>query len=120
MPLLDVPVQTPSFMEYLNTENSNQLGNDDNFPDAVIMIELGGKYAAVNLTTHGPDPMTVGALVCFATEKEAELWEQVFNLSGARVSKTFDEARALAISKPAVHALALQVAAQTRHIHWVR
>lgn len=97
------------------------MGGDSNFPDAVIMITLGGgKFAAVNVTTAGPDPMTVGALVCFATEKEVDIWEAKWKLTGTKINKSFQEAREIAISKPSIHGLALVENAETKHIHWVR
>jgi hypothetical protein len=84
------------------------------------MLFLGNdKYAAVNTVTTGPDPMTVNCLVCFASEKEVEVWEAKY-MTGEQVTKSFQEARELAISKPTIHGLALQVNGETRHIHWVR
>lgn len=122
--ILDMPSildGAPKFFDDLETDDKNELGNDPNFPDAVIMIDLGGnKFAAVNITTTGPDPMTVSGLVCFANDKEAELWESKWKLTGNRVSKSFQEARELAISKSNIHGLALQQNAETAHIHWVR
>jgi len=116
MPILD----QPSFIEDINTQDKDTLGNDPSFPDAVIMLSLGGgKYAAVNTTTPGPDPMTVGLLVCFANEKEAELWESAY-MSGEKVSKEFQEARDIAVSKSNIYGLALTQAARTVAIHWVR
>jgi hypothetical protein len=104
-----------------STDDNDELGGDDSFPDAVIMIELGsGRYAAVNATTKGPDPMTVGLLATFPTEEEADIWEKKYLLSGNRVNKSFQEAREIAIGKPAIHGLALQTAAHTVAIHWVR
>lgn len=110
----------PEFFSDLFTDDKDELGNDSNFPDAVIMLFLGNdKYAAVNTVTTGPDPMTVNCLVCFASEKEVEVWEAKY-MTGEQVTKSFQEARELAISKPTIHGLALQVNGETRHIHWVR
>lgn len=110
----------PSFIADLDTQDKDTLGNDPSFPDAVIMLSLGGgKYAAVNTTTPGPDPMTVGLLVCFATEKEAETWEAQY-MTGDKVTKEFQEAREIAVSKSNIYGLALTEAARTVAIHWVR
>jgi hypothetical protein len=114
---LDTP---PSFLDDLDTEDNTVLGNDPSFPDAVIMLSLGGnKFAAVNVTTIGPEPMTVGLLVCFATEQEAEIWEAQY-MTGEHVNKEFQQARDIAVSKPNVYGLALQQGARTVSIHWVR
>lgn len=110
----------PSFLESLDTDDKDVLGNDSNFPDAVILIGVGGgRYAAVNCTTDGPDPMTVALLVCFATEKEAEIWEAIY-FDGEKVNKEFQEARDIALSKSNIYGLALQEAGVTKHIHWVK
>lgn len=115
---IDTP---PDFFQDIDTDDKDIIGNDSGFPDAVIMISMGGgKYGAVNATTPPPDSMQAGCLACFATDKEAELWEAKYKLNGTRVNKTFEEAREIAVSKPDVHGLALQVNANTAHIHWVR
>ncbi len=111
--LLDNPVD-------IGTKDIDLLGGDDSFPDAVIMIDLGGgRFGAVNATTTGPDPMTVGMLAVFATEKEAEIWEGIY-FTGNKVNKTFQEAREIAVSKPNIYGLALQRNGNTAAIHWVR
>lgn len=113
-------LDAPKFFEDLDTSDKSELGNDPNFPDAVVMLSLGGgRYAAINMTTSGPDPMTVSFLVCFATDKEAEIWEQQY-MTGEHVNKEFQEAREIAVSKPNIHGLALQVGGVSRHVHWVR
>ena len=110
----------PKFFEDLKTSDENDLGNDPDFPDAVIMLSLGGgKFCAINATTTGPDPMTVNFLVCFATDKEADNWESV-HMKGEHVNKEFQEARQIAVSKPNIYGLALIVSGQIKHIHWVR
>jgi len=120
--IIDLPgiIDAPKFFDDLDTEDKDILGNDSNFPDAVIMLRRDdGKYCAVNVTTPEPDPMTVSALVCFATDKEAEFWEAKY-MTGEHVNKSFQEARDLCISKNNIHALALQVNGETQHLHWVR
>lgn len=113
-------IQAPKFFEDLGTDDDDILDDGSNFPDAVIMISLGGgRYGAMHVTTTGPDPMTVNVLVCFATEAEAEIWETA-NMSGEQVNKDFKEARDIAISKPNISGLALMVNAIPRSIHWVR
>jgi len=113
-------MDAPQFFEDMFTDDKDEIGNDPIFPDAVIMLSLGGgKYCAVNCTTTGPDPMTVGCLVCFANEKEAEIWEEKY-MSGEKVNKEFQEARKIAIDKPNIAGLALQKNATTVNIHWVR
>jgi hypothetical protein len=116
-----MPIELLDNVTDADTRDDDLLGGDDAFPDAVVMISLGGgKFAAVNATTTGPDPMTVGLLAVFASEKEAEKWEAVYNLTGERVTKTFQEARELAVSKPSIYGLGLQQEARTVAIHWVR
>lgn len=105
----------------ISTQDNGALDNPGDFPDAVIMISLGaGKYAAVNATTSGPDPMDVNVLAVFANDTEAEIWENKWQLTGERVNKKFNEARDIAISKPSIYGLGLQVNANTATIHWVR
>lgn len=102
-------------------DDDNQLGGADDFPDAVVMIHLGNeKYAAVNTTTSGPDPMTVNLLATFMDTSAAEKWGEAQNLTGEYVDKKFEEARNLAISKPSISGLGLQVNGVTSKIHWVR
>lgn len=120
--VIDLPgiIDAPKFFDDLDTSDKDVLGNDPNFPDAVIMISLGGgKFAAVNVTTPGPDPMTVGCIACFASEKEAEIWEALY-FTGEKVSKDFQEAREIALGKSNIHGLALQKGGISVHIHWVR
>jgi hypothetical protein len=105
----------------IDSQDSDMLDTPGDFPDAVIMISLGaGKYAAVNATTAGPDPMEVNIIAVFANDNEAEIWEQKWKLTGERVNKKFNEARDIAVSKPNVYGLGLQVNANTATIHWVR
>lgn len=105
----------------IDSQDSDMLDTPGDFPDAVIMISLGaGKYAAVNATTNGPDPMDVNIIVVFANDNEAEIWEQKWQATGDRVTKKFTEARDIAIRKPNVYGLGLQVNANTAAIHWVR
>lgn len=105
----------------MGTQDNDTLDTPGNFPDAVTMISLGGgRYAAVNTTTTGVDTMEVNLLVVFANDKEADIWEQKWQLTGERVSKKFNEARNIAIKNPTIHGLGLQVNANTAVIHWVR
>jgi hypothetical protein len=62
----------------------------------------------------------VAVLAVFANDNEAEIWEQKWKLTGERVNKKFNEARDIAVSKPNVYGLGLQVNANTATIHWVR
>ena len=112
-------LEAPTFLS--DTKDNTDLGGDSNFPDALIMLEQGdGKYLAVNATTPGPDPMTVNLLACFTNEKDAEAFQQTYEMTGTQVDKNFEEAREIAISKPLVHLLALQANGTTVYIHWVR
>ena len=105
----------------IGTQDNDVLDTPGDFPDAVIMISLGaGKYAGVNATTNGPEPMEVNVLVVFANDNEAEIWENKWGLTGERINKKFNEARDVAIAKPNVYGLGLQVNANTAAIHWVR
>jgi hypothetical protein len=105
----------------MQTENTLEMENPSDFPDAVLMISLGSdKYAAINTTTPGADPMEVNLLVVFPNDEEADVWEKTWKLTGTRVSKKFNEARDIAVSKPNVAGLGLQINARTASIHWVR
>jgi hypothetical protein len=116
-----MPIELVNNISDAGTRDDDILGGDDSFPSAVVMISLGGgKYAAVNTTTTGPDPMTVGLIAVFPSEEEAEFWGETFGLKGDLVTKSFEEAREIAVSKPTIHGLGLQYQARTVTIHWVR
>lgn len=105
----------------LKFEDESQLADDSGFPTSVILIALGGgRYAAVNATTPGPDPMTVGLLATFADETQVTLWQEAWGLTGDLETMEFERAREIALSKPSIYGLGLQVQGQTAHIHWVR
>ena len=105
----------------IDTEDQDLLGTPDDFPEALIMISLGNnRYAAVNATTPGPDPMVVNVLAVFASEQQASMWEQIWKLSGEHVNKQFQEARDIARSKPDIWGLGLQINGNTGKIHWIK
>ena len=90
------------------------------FPGNVFLIQVGeGKFAANNATT--PDGQNINGLACFPTEIAATLYQGMLSgLSGEIVTKTFEEARGIAVSKPILHCLMLFVDGKIVDIHWVR
>ncbi len=113
----------PKFLEKFFIQDKSLLGNDESFPDSVIMIHVqDGQYAAANLTTNPPDPMTVNFLLCFATEEKANEWKQAF-FSGHNTenqTKEFQEARDIAVKKPNISGLLLWQSETEQRLHWVR
>lgn len=116
---------TPSLIEQLDqiTDDQSELLDDSGFPEGLILLSLGGnRYAAVNATTSGPDPMTVGLIACFRSDDDCTAFEYRYGLEGEHVSKTFPEAREIALSKgdQNIYGLGLQSQNGTEIIHWVR
>ena len=118
-------IQPPSFLEDLNLEEGvdESLSDDSGFPHGLILLSLGaGRYAAVNATTSGPDPMTVGLIACFRNADDATAFEYRYNLTGEQETKTFPEAREIALAKgdQNIYGLGLQSQNGTEIIHCVR
>ncbi|MBS1722716.1 MAG: hypothetical protein JSS66_06875 [Armatimonadetes bacterium] len=108
-------------------EDQDEFGIPGGWPDSLILLSLGGgKYAGVGATTTGPDPMEVMLIAVFPSEKEAELYEEIWDMTGDKVTKTFEEARQIAVSKDGlngrtkVHGMGLQEQGNTVLIQWVR
>jgi len=105
----------------IDTKDQELLAIQNNFPEDLILISLGNnRYAAVNSTTPGSDPMVANLIAVFANKEQAEIWEKIWNLSGEHVDKKFSEAREIACSKPNIWGLGLQVNGQTHDIHWIK
>ena len=121
MPILDLPREHPGISILENPLEEKEI-DEGLFPQEVFLIEVEPtKYACVNATTNGPDPMTVGLIAIFDSEAEIDIFENRFpNVKGEKIKRTFQEARQIAIEKLTVYGLGLQTNAQTLHIHWVR
>ena len=100
--------------------DEGMLGGFGGFPDRVYLINCGGdKYAANNATL--PDGQKVDGLATFPDPDEAMTYMGLLaGLSGDIVSKTFEEAREIAISKPKIQALLLFSRGVIADVHWVR
>lgn len=90
------------------------------FPNKLFMISAGDdKYAANNATL--PDGQTIDGLATFPDADEATTYMSLLaGLSGEIVSKTFEEAREIAVSKPRIMCLFLFVGGRIADLHWVR
>lgn len=90
------------------------------FPNQLFLISAGGdKYAANNATL--PDGQTIDGLATFPDADEATTYMSLLaGLSGEIVSKSFEEAREIAVSKPRLMCLFLFVAGRIADVHWVR
>jgi hypothetical protein len=90
------------------------------FPNQLFLISAGGdKYAANNATL--PDGQTIDGLATFPDADEATTYMGLLaGLSGEIVSKTFEEAREIAASKPRIMCLFLFVGGRIADVHWVR
>lgn len=90
------------------------------FPNGLYLISIGGdRYAANNATL--PDGQNVNGLACFPDMDEATTYMGLLaGLSGEIVSKTFEEAREIAKSKPVLSCLFLFVGGKIVEVHYVR
>lgn len=92
----------------------------DEFPNALFLISAGdGKYAANNATL--PDGQVISGLASFPNADEATTYMGLLaGLNGEIVSKSFQEAREIAKSKPVLSAVFLFVSGKIVDIHYVR
>jgi len=90
------------------------------FPNQLYLIQVGdGKYAANNATL--PDGQNVNGLATFPDPDEATTYMGLLaGLSGEIVAKSFEEAREIAKSKPALSCVLLFVAGKIVEVHYVR
>lgn len=97
-----------------------ELGGFGGFPDKLYLISVGdGKYAANNATA--PDGTVLDGLACFPSPDDATTYMSLLaGLNGDIVSKTFEEAREIAQSKPKLNCLLLFVGGHIVEIHFVR
>ncbi|MBN9500709.1 MAG: hypothetical protein BGO01_16380 [Armatimonadetes bacterium 55-13] len=110
--LLDNPLGT--------TLEESMLGGFGGFPDRLYLIGVGGdKYAANNASL--PDGQSIDGLATFPDPDEATTYMSLLaGLSGEVVSKTFEEAREITLSKPRLSCMFLFRDARIVDIHWVR
>mgnify|MGYP000975434933 CR=1 FL=1 len=97
-----------------------QLGAFGGFPDRVHLISVGeDKYAANNVTL--PDGQNTNGLACFPSPDDATVYMGMLQgLSGEIVSRSFEEARQIAKSKPVLSCLLLFVDGKIVEVHYVR
>lgn len=90
------------------------------FPNALFLISVGGdKYAANNATL--PDGQNVNGLAAFPDPDEATTYMGLLaGLSGTIVSKSFEEAREIAKSKPKLDCVFLFVGGKIVEVLYVR
>ena len=90
------------------------------FPNALYLISVGsGKYAANNATL--PDGQNLNGLAAFPDADEATTYMSLLaGLNGDIVSKSFEEAREIAKSKPVLSCIFLFVAGKIVDVHYVR
>ncbi len=90
------------------------------FPNKLCLISVGGdKYACNNAT--GKEGERIDGLATFPNPDEATTYMGLLaGLSGEIVSKSFEEAREIAKSKPKLSCLFLFHAGQIVDIHYVR
>jgi len=97
-----------------------ELGGFGGFPDRVYLVSVGGdRYACNNATA--PDGTPLDGLACFPSPDDATTYMGLLaGLSGQIVSKTFEEAREIAKSKPRLNCLLLFLGGHIVEIHFVR
>jgi hypothetical protein len=97
-----------------------QLGGFGGFPDKVFVIACGNNTFAANNVTL-PDGQSTNGLATFPSADDATTYMGLLaGLSGDIVSKTFEEAREIAKSKPTLTCLLLFVDGRIVEIHFVR
>lgn len=98
----------------------SELGGFGGFPDKLYLISVGGdKYACNNAT--GKDGTPMDGLATFPDPDEATTYMGLLaGLAGDIVSKSFEEAREIAKSKPRLNCLFLFVGGHIVEIHYVR
>jgi len=97
-----------------------ELGGYGGFPDKLYLISVGGdKYACNNAT--GKEGEQLDGLATFPDPDEATTYMGLLaGLSGTVVSKSFEEAREIAKSKPKLNCLFLFHGGHIVEIHYVR
>ena len=96
------------------------MGSFGSFPDEIYLISVGeDKFAANNATT--PDGMVVNGLACFISPDDATTYmAKETHLDGKIKKSSFNDAREIAKSKPALDCLFLFQGVQIIEIHFVR
>jgi len=104
----------PSFIEEVEYEGFGD------FPNALFLISMGDdKYAANNANL--PDGQNLNGLASFPNADEATTYMGLLaGLSGDIVSKSFEEAREIAKSKPKLSCIFLFVGGKIVDVHYVR
>ena len=107
-----------------DTFTSLRIDGFDTFPDQVYVIEKSRRHLIINCTPASSGDAeqveNVHALVVFESEEQAKQHAvRAFRDFTPRIV-TFEAAREIAISKPAVSALALMRDMKTMALHWVR
>jgi hypothetical protein len=97
-----------------------ELGGYGSFPDKLFLINVGGdRYACNNATL--PDGQVVDGLATFPDADEATTYMGLLaGLSGDIVSKSFEDAREIAKSKPKLSCMFLFVAGRIVEVHYVK
>jgi hypothetical protein len=97
-----------------------ELGGFGGFPEQLHLISVGDDKYACNNVTISEGEQTNG-LACFPSVLEADIYMGLLGgLSGEVVSKSFEEAREIAKSKPVLSCLLLFVDGHVVEIHYVR
>jgi len=98
----------------------SELGGYGGFPDKLYLISVGGdKYACNNAT--GSDGSPLDGLATFPDPDEATTYMGLLaGLGGDIVSKSFEEAREIAKSKPRLNCMFLFVGGHIVEIVYVR
>lgn len=110
----------------MEDEGECNILDDLGWPQTVILVFLGNTngvdlYGCVNVTPDKNDPSyTVNCLAAFIDEEEATIYKAKSGLSGTNVTKTFEEARKIAKSKPTIMAIAIQRFGNSHDLHYVR
>ncbi|MFZ4508885.1 MAG: hypothetical protein ACOYON_14445 [Fimbriimonas sp.] len=103
-------------------DDASELFADSGFPDDMFVFETPeGKHGCINCE---PIPVeagyTVDCLAVFVDPDSVNIFRDNSGLTGKARDVTLEEARTIALAKPKVTGLALQIMGKTVALHYVR
>lgn len=112
----------PGIGESSFIEDANEMFADSGFPDELLVLETAeGKHGCLNCE---PIPVEAGyhvdALAVFVDHDSLNVFRDDTGLVGKGKEVTLEEARIIALEKPKITALALQIQGKTVALHYVR
>jgi hypothetical protein len=117
--VLDKPTVDIDDIHELFTDDNEKMGGASDFPDTVVLVNISGKYLALNVTPTG-ERKDINTIAAFPNNIEADKAKVLYQLFGTNESMKLEAARDIAASKrPSVKALSLQRGGKTIALLWV-